>query len=120
VVCAGKPFLQSPEQQPEGGSVEKGFLESLFDLDFKTFVTGRVVKVLYILTMIGAGIWFLITLFVGGHSGGGGFLLALIGGLVAFFLIVMVTRVYLELVMVLFKIEDNTSKMLERMNASGE
>lgn len=45
-----------PQQQPQGSSSAKGFMASLFDFGFNSFVTPKVVKVIYALIMILTGL----------------------------------------------------------------
>jgi Domain of unknown function (DUF4282) len=88
----------------------KGFLASLFDLDFKEFITTKIIKLLYILGICCAGLSAAIMLLVGLIQGGTG-LVALVVAPVAFLLWVIGLRVWLELVIVIFKISENTEIM---------
>lgn len=96
---------------------ETGFLTSLFDFDFKTLIAGRVVRVVYILAVIGGGLWALFTLWAGIRIGGGSAVLALITAPLGFLLFTVGTRLYLEVVLVLFKIADH-AKAIEAVLTS--
>ena len=48
----------------------KGFFGSLFDISFTEFVTTRIIKVLFVLAIIGSGIA-AVALLVSGIAGGG-------------------------------------------------
>ncbi|ACI22184.1 MULTISPECIES: DUF4282 domain-containing protein [Thermodesulfovibrio] len=95
---------------------EKGFFAQLFDLSFKSFITVKIIKLLYILAIIGSGLIGLMLL-IGGvstmkYSPGAGFLQIVLAPLIALLGIIW-SRVFLELTVVLFKIEENTAKISE-------
>jgi len=94
------------------GAETKGFLGSLFDPSFDELITPRIIKVLYILFMIAIGLFALlvvvsafaqdtaigvVTLFV----------LAPLGAL----LYLILVRVYLELIVVIFKIRESAERI---------
>jgi fatty acid desaturase len=84
---------------------------SLFDLSFTTFITPTVVRVLYILLIaFGAVGW--LFLVIGGFSSsvGTGIAAIILGGL-WFVVLLFLWRVFLELTMVVFRINDNIEKM---------
>jgi hypothetical protein len=92
----------------------KGFFGSLFDLSFSEFVTTRVIKLLFILTIIGSGLgalFILISMFSVGFGRG---LLGLIVAPILFLLYVLFSRIWLEVVIVLFRIAENTSRLVEQ------
>jgi uncharacterized membrane protein len=92
---------------------DKGFFGSLFDFSFTEFITPRIIKLLFVLAIIISGIAALV-LFVSGIAGGGaGAFLAIIGAPLLFLLYVIMARVWLELIMVMFHIADNTDKLVE-------
>lgn len=95
---------------------EKGFFGQLFDLSFKSFITVRIIKLLYVLAIIGSGLIGLILL-IGGistmkYSVGAGFFQIVLAPLIALLGIIW-SRVFLELTVVLFNIEKNTAKIAE-------
>jgi hypothetical protein len=53
----GPPF--GSQEEPLGVHEVKGFFGSLFDFSFRSFITGRLIRVLYVLAMIGlaSGPW---------------------------------------------------------------
>ncbi|MEE9190346.1 MAG: DUF4282 domain-containing protein [Candidatus Neomarinimicrobiota bacterium] len=85
-----------------------GFLKNLFDASFSEFLTTKIISVIYIIGIIFCGIVSLIFLFSGDQN----FLVRLIAAPIAFFLYVILLRIWLEVVMVIFKIADNTDKMV--------
>ncbi len=84
--------------------MNKGFFGSLFDFSFSEFVTPKIISVLYIIGMVFAGIGALFMIVAGFTNGFGSGLVALLLSPVVFLLYVIMIRVYLELVVVLFKI----------------
>ncbi|MFQ5914759.1 MAG: DUF4282 domain-containing protein [Nitrospinota bacterium] len=90
----------------------KTFLASLFDFSFETFITARVVKVLYGLSIAAAALWALFLIVAGfRQSAGSGVLMLIVGGPLLFVIAVIYARVILEIVLVIFRISEHTSKM---------
>ncbi|HUZ52666.1 MAG TPA: DUF4282 domain-containing protein [Streptosporangiaceae bacterium] len=98
---SGMPF---PSQ---GAPDTKGFMASLFDTSFSSFVTPKVIKVVYIIIMVILGIvtlGYVIFGFVAFHALGIIFVpVALLVGLVY----LAITRMGFELVMVIFRMGDD-------------
>ncbi len=92
----------------------KGLIASLFDLSFTEFVTTRVIKVLYILAIVISAIVALILLISGIAKGGGMAFLAIIVSPIVFFLYVLMARIWLEVIIVLFRIAENTGRLVEQ------
>ena len=87
------------------------FLKSLFDLEMKEPVTLKIIKALYTIGIAIAGIVgvaLVITAFTKSFATG---LLYVIAAPLAFLLLLVVLRVVMELLMTLFKIEENTRKV---------
>lgn len=55
-----------------------GFFAALFDMSFSSFITTKIIKVLYIITIVGAGLLALFGLIGGLTQGAGPAILALI------------------------------------------
>ena len=102
-------------------SLPAGFFKALFDIKFDAFVTPKIISLLYIIVMILIGIGFILMLISGFGSIIAGLRFSNWGmtfmGLVWLILSPVLTIVYLaftrmffEIVMVLFKIKDNTAK----------
>lgn len=105
---------------------EKGFFAALFDLSFKHFVTGRVVSFLYVISLVFVS---LNALFSAGYisvllgtflsavaeSSALGWIVGVILFLISVPLLLLVSIVYvrvlLEIVVVLFRISDNTAEI---------
>lgn len=89
----------------------KGFFADLFDFSFQDFITVRIIRVIYILGLVlivGGAVF----AFVAGLTGGAtGFIFTVVlvplGALVA----IVFFRVYLELVVVVFKIGENSTEV---------
>lgn len=83
---------------------------SLFDFSFSRFVTTSLIRFLYTLFVIVAGLaaiaWFIVGIvFVADGSAGTGFLI-IIASPVAFLLLTILVRVQLEVVIVIFRIAE--------------
>lgn len=97
-----------------------GFLGSLFDYSFSSFITSRMIKVLYVLTTIVVALWTLLLILAAFNvsSGLGLVTLVIIGPL--FFLIAMIySRVGLELLMVIFRIHEDVRELNQRAGGAG-
>jgi hypothetical protein len=95
---------------------EKGFVGSLFDFSFDSFVTPKIIKVLYVLLTVWTlllGLFFLIISF---RSGGiwGGMAVLIIVDPIFILLTLGVYRVVLEAFMVVFRIHEDTKKLREK------
>lgn len=120
-------------QGGDPGGQRKGFFRSLFDLSFTSFVTGRVVSFVYVLSLV------LVTLYVFGTVGylcilayafvgslaeseavGAviGVVLFLILAPLLLFVSVVYVRVLLEIVIVLFRIAENTAELVHQGHES--
>jgi hypothetical protein len=90
----------------------KDFFASLFDFSFTEFVTIKIIKFIFILGLVGAAIISLASLV--GAAGFGGFKwYSLLLAPLTFIGIVFLLRIWLELVMVAFRIADNTTRLVE-------
>jgi hypothetical protein len=86
-------------------------LSALLDFSFKSFITLSVIKILYILGMVVIALAALVMLISGFSQGVGPGIVALIlAPLVAIIYLIMF-RIWLELIVVIFRIGENTSKM---------
>lgn len=119
-----------PQQPPTGGPGEppygsgdrplradevKGFFGSLFDFSFRSFITGRLIRVLYVLGMIGLALWSLTWLVSALVSQDGGLiLLGLVGAPLAFLFGLIYIRVLLELIIVIFRIGEDVRTIASR------
>jgi len=95
---------------------EKGFVASLFDLQFESFVALRFIRVIYLVSMIFIGLG-AVGLFVAGISDGN--FLTAFGALAFLFVYLILIRVWLEVIAMLFRIGENTTAMKEMMESRG-
>lgn len=91
-----------------------GFFAALFDLSFASFVTPRLIKVLYVLVMVGLALTWLIFVIAGFHAGALEGLLALVGGGILAMIYLLVTRVVLEFCIAVFRIADDVQVLRRR------
>ena len=89
-------------------------LEALFDFSFNEFLTAKLVRFLYILSVILIAIAYLATIVTAFTQSFGQGLLTLIVGAIVALLTLAYVRVLLELIMVLFRIYENTRIMAGR------
>jgi hypothetical protein len=119
--------------------MQQGFFRSLFDVSFTSFVTTRVIKVLYVLSLVILAIAYLVIAIACFTAGGGDSLtltgdgslqtessgsttlgllwLFVIGPLLLFFY-TLACRVMFELVVVLFRLYENSRDQLAVMRAA--
>jgi uncharacterized membrane protein len=100
----------------KAASHAKGFIGSLFDFSFNSFVTPKIIKVLYVLITCWTVLWALIFLRFGFKYGGaaGGFFTLLIVDPILILLTLGVYRVVLELFMVVHKMHDDLKAIRDR------
>jgi hypothetical protein len=89
---------------------EMNFFAGLFDLSFNYLLTRRIVKLLYVISILGGGIAVVACVVVGmQHSPAEG-LINLVEGIMALFVGVLIVRVLLELALVILKIGDGIDR----------
>ena len=91
-----------------------GLLTWVFDFSFRDFVTLKLMKFLYGLSLFFSGVTALIMIIMGfAGSVGYGILFLILSPLIFLFL-AFISRVYLELMIVLFRIEENIAKLADQ------
>jgi hypothetical protein len=94
--------------------MQKGFFASLLDTRFNSLVTTRVIRVLYILALVGIAITALLYIFLAFRFNAGlGLLTLLVLAPLGSLVTIIYTRVLLEALIALFKIMENTRVMAE-------
>lgn len=78
----------------------KGIFGSLFDFSFNSYVTTKIIKLLYILVTAGCLFSLITATYTQGFMG-------FIGGLVGAAVMFLLCRIYLELMIVLFRMAEN-------------
>ena len=90
----------------------RSFLESLFDFSFTAFISTKIVKVLYAISVAGAGLVSLLLLLQALSATRGLTTLVMVAFAVLFFLItVCYARLFLELIIVLFRIAEHIAEL---------
>lgn len=126
------PVVAAPVSYPAAGGTgaggyqaaphHEGFFGALFDLSFDHFVVTRVIKVLYVIGIIVAALYgvgaFISILGAGFKVSSSVGVLSIFGGIIAapltFFLMVLMFRIYMEMIIVLFRIYENVAEINER------
>jgi len=111
----GGPLYQAIASDNGHGVSQKGFFRSLFDFGFNSFVTPKVIKVLYVLVMVVAGLGALGLLIAAFEvSPIVGILSLVIGCPIYLFLTVAFYRVVLEFFMVVFRMAEDMRAIRDR------
>ena len=93
--------------------MERGFLASLFDVSFESLITTTIIKVVYVLYMIVIGLIALGFTVAAFHaSTAAGIFTLLIGAPLASLMYLILVRVFLEAIIALFRIMENTQLMV--------
>ena len=93
---------------------EKGLFAALFDLSFTEFVTTRVIKFLFLVGILFAALGTLALIVAGFTAGFFKGLFALIVSPLVFLLYSILARMWCELIIVVFRIAENTGRMVEQ------
>jgi hypothetical protein len=88
-------------------------LAALLDFTFRRFITLSIIKILYILGMALIGLGWLLALISSFTQGIGAALVVLIVGPVIALIYLIFFRIWLELIVVIFRIGENTSKLVQ-------
>jgi hypothetical protein len=99
--------------------VEKGFLGSLFDVSFSSLITTKVIKVIYILSMVLIGLFALV--FVAAaftESAAGGIITLLVFAPLAALLYLVYVRVILEVIICVFRITETNVELVALQRAA--
>lgn len=102
----------SQGQRQKGGTMRGNFFETLFDFKFEKFLIVRVAQVLYTLVVFGTGLYAVLFALSGLQADQPE---RLIYAVVGWFLMILVARINLELMLVMFRIFENTEDILLEM-----
>jgi hypothetical protein len=109
------PPRPSPGPAQPGQTAAKGFLGALFDFRFTSFVTPKVVKVLYPLIMILTGLTALSFIDIAFRASiGFGFVSLFILAPLFFLVVTAIYRILLEFFIVIFRVAEDIRAMRER------
>jgi len=92
----------------------KGFLASLFDTSFASLITPRVIKVIYIITMVVIGLaalFWIVAAFA--QSVALGLVVLVIAAPIVSLLYLIYTRVLLEVIIALFRIMESNQELVQ-------
>jgi hypothetical protein len=94
----------------------QGFLGSIFDLSFTEFITIRIIKFLFVLGIILAAIGTLLLIVTGFSNGIGVGILSLVLSPLIFLVYVLLARIWCEMIIVMFRIAENTGRLVDQGN----
>jgi len=92
----------------------KSFFSSLFDFSFQSFITPTIIKILFVIGIILAAIFTIIGIvfaFIAGIAPG--VLMLIIISPIVFILYVLAVRIYLEILIILFRIQNDIAKLAD-------
>jgi hypothetical protein len=93
----------------------KSFLLSFFDVSMKEMITPKIIRVLYIIGLVGIGLGALVAIltaiFTVGSTGVGSLIATIIAAPLGAFIGVVFLRVYLEIIILLFNIYDQLKEI---------
>jgi len=104
------PVAPAPPAYAPPSPPTRGFWASLFDLSFTSFVAPKIIKFLYVLLMILILLGTLYVVYLGLQAGSMG-LVMVIAAPIGAFLYLLLARMWLEVMIVLFRIAENTGDM---------
>ncbi len=97
--------------------MNQGFFSKLFDLSFESFITTSIIKVLYVLTLIVSGLVTLLVFITLASSGTGGAVAGLVIAPLIFLLYAIFARVYMEILIVVFRIAEDVATVAAGMGS---
>lgn len=109
----GQPYPPTPPGYG-GGPARKGFFGALFDINFTTFVTPMVVKVLYILFMVALGLGYIVLVIAGFTQSAGEGIAFLIFGAIAVLIYLILIRVTLEFYLAVVRMSEDIHERLPK------
>jgi hypothetical protein len=110
---------QSGFRQGDPGKQTSGFLGSLFDISFRSFVTGRIIGLLYIISIVLIALLTVFAIVAAFNASIAlGVVVLLVLGPLFFLISVIYVRVLLEIAIVLFWIAENTAEMVRQSRRS--
>ncbi len=109
--AASQPNL--PDNAP------RGFFESLFDTRFDSLITPKLIRLLYVISMVVLAIGVVVAIIVGFTDSAGTGIITLILSPIVALIYLIVIRVYLELVIVVFKIREGVGDVAQNTRRPG-
>ncbi len=99
-----------PSLFSRGWSGVRALLSILIDLSFKQFVTPRLIKLIYVLSLVGAALSALAWMASGFKEGITRGIFTIATGPIAFLIYMLAARVGCEFMLAVFRIAENTSR----------
>jgi len=96
------------------GDPIESFLRSLFDFSFTSFITSKIIRFLYGFFVFLAGLGAFALIVIGFSDSGGVGILMLFLAPIGFLLAVVVARIYLEILIVVFRISEHVAEIAEQ------
>jgi hypothetical protein len=106
------PTGYGPPTTPAGNVSARGFFASLFDFQFESFATPKIVKFVYALTMIIVGLWFVGAVIAGFAAGAGYGILFLIFGAIGAVVFLAFIRMTLEIYYSIVRMSEDVHRRL--------
>lgn len=103
-----------PGASRHGYSQGRGFWSRFFDFSFEEFITPSLIKALFIIAMVVIGLGVLVAIIMGFISSGAYGIFVLIAALIGGFIYLLLARVFLEMIVIFFRIRDNTEEIANR------
>lgn len=102
----------APANYAATGPTQPSFISSLFDFSFRSFATPTLLQITYVVSLVMIGLSYLVTVILGFSTGYPVFGLAfLLMGAPGVALSVLFTRMFLEYLAVIFRINDNLTEI---------
>ena len=95
----------------------KGFLGTLFDFSFSEFITTKVIKFILGLAMVVNAILTIVFIFGAFRAGWLGGIIVLILSPLLYLVMMLFSRIYLELIIVIFRIAENLIAIRDSLSA---
>jgi len=95
---------------------EKRIFQGLTDFSFRELIAPRLIKLLYVIALVAGGVAYVAGVINGLQQSPAQGLLILVFGLIALFVWILYIRVMLEMVIVFFRIAENTERMAGSSN----
>jgi uncharacterized membrane protein YvbJ len=112
--AGGAPVVPQPPMGARTPS-SQGFFASLFDFSFSSFVTGKLIKLLYVLAMILVAVATVIVVVQLQNQPNPIPLVSIIAAPIVFFLYLILIRVQLEILIVVFRMYEHVAEIAEQI-----
>ena len=96
---------------------DKGFLGTLFDFSFSEFITTKVIKFILGLAMVVNAILTIVFIVGAFQTGWLGGIIVLILSPLLYLIMMLISRIYLELIIVIFRIAENLIAIRDKLGA---